>query len=134
MRRPSSQSWVWKAAEIFNSLSYQKILGYSPEEFQESSEFEQIHPEDRGGGKNAAKGARRTGTRTILEYRFRHKNGDWMVLESVASVMRNENGEPEKLVIVNRDITEHKRCRGIVARGIKFLVLGGGSASRVRRR
>jgi len=33
---------------IFNSLSYQKIVGYSPEELQESSGFEQIHPEDRG--------------------------------------------------------------------------------------
>src|SRR6266567_3553320 len=32
---------------IFNRLSYQKILGYSPEELQASSAFEQIHPEDR---------------------------------------------------------------------------------------
>ena len=32
---------------IFNSLSYQKILGYSPDELQESSGFEQIHPDDR---------------------------------------------------------------------------------------
>src|SRR5260370_1289066 len=29
---------------IFNSLSYQKILGYSPEALQESSVFDQIHP------------------------------------------------------------------------------------------
>jgi len=29
---------------------------------------------------------------TTLEYRFRHKQGDWMVLESVASVIRNEKG------------------------------------------
>ena len=32
---------------IFNSLSYQKALGYSPEELQASSAFEQIHPDDR---------------------------------------------------------------------------------------
>jgi PAS domain S-box-containing protein len=97
---------------IFNSISYQKILGYSPEELQDSSGFEQIHPEDRELVKNAAKEARQTGAGTIVEYRFRHKNGRWMVLESVASVIRNEEGEPEKLVVVNRDISERKKAQG----------------------
>jgi two-component system, cell cycle sensor histidine kinase and response regulator CckA len=101
---------------IFNSLSYQKILGYSPEELQASSGFAQIHPEDRERVMNAAKEARQTGVATILEYRFRHKNGDWMVLESVASVIRNEKGEPEKLVIVNRDITERKKAQEALSR------------------
>jgi len=101
---------------IFNSLSYQKILGHSPEELQGSSGFEQIHPDDRERVKNASKEARQTGAGTTLEYRFRHKNGDWMVLESVASVIRNENGEPEKLVIVNRDITERKKVQEALAR------------------
>src|SRR5689334_16032364 len=32
---------------IFNSFSYEKVLGYSLQELQESSSFEQIHPEDR---------------------------------------------------------------------------------------
>jgi two-component system, cell cycle sensor histidine kinase and response regulator CckA len=101
---------------IFRSLSYQKILGYSPEELQESSGFEQIHPEDRERVKNAGKEARHSGAGTILEYRFRHKNGDWMVLESVASVIRNKNGEPEKLVIVDRDITERKKAQEALSR------------------
>src|SRR5258708_15412702 len=96
---------------IFNSLSYQKILGYSPEELQESSGFEQIHPEDRERVKNAAKEARQTGAGTILEYRFRHKNGDWMVLASVASVIRHRNGEPEKLLILKPDIPGRKKAQ-----------------------
>jgi two-component system, cell cycle sensor histidine kinase and response regulator CckA len=101
---------------IFNSLSYQKILGYSPEELQESSGFEQIHPDDRERVRNAAREARETGAGTLLEYRFRHNNGNWMVLESVASVIRNEKGEPEKLVIVNRDITERKKVQEALVR------------------
>ncbi len=101
---------------IFNSLSYQKILGYSPEELQESSGFEQIHEEDRERVKHAAKLTRESGMGTTLEYRFRHKNGGWMVLESVASVIRNEKGEPEKLVIVNRDITERKKAQEALSR------------------
>ena len=46
---------------IFNSLSFQRILGYSPEELQVSSGFEPIHPEDRERVKKAAEEARRTG-------------------------------------------------------------------------
>jgi len=32
---------------IFNSFSYERVLGYSLEELGKSSSFEQIHPEDR---------------------------------------------------------------------------------------
>ncbi len=95
---------------LFNSLSYKKVLGYSPEELQTFSSFEQIHPDDRERVKNAAEEARRSGLGKTLEYRFRHKNGTWLVLESTSSVIRNAKGEPEKLVIVNRDITERKKA------------------------
>jgi PAS domain-containing protein len=46
---------------LFNSLSYRKVLGYSPEELQASSAFEQIHPEDRERVKKAADEAMRSG-------------------------------------------------------------------------
>ena len=95
---------------LYNSLAYQKILGYSPEELKKSSSLDQIHPEDLEGVKAAAAEARRTGIGKNLEYRIRHKDGTWRVLESTSSVIGNAKGEPEKLVIVNRDITERKRA------------------------
>ena len=101
---------------LYNSLSYQKALGYSPEELQASSSFEQIHPEDRDRVVEAAEHARRSGLGETLEYRLRHKNGTWLVLESTSSVIRNANGDPEKLVIVNRDITERKRAQQALQR------------------
>ncbi len=101
---------------LYNSLSYQKVLGYSPKELQASSSFEQIHPDDRERVKKAAEEARRSGIGKTLEYRLRHKNGTWLVLESTSSVIRNAKGEPEKLVIVNRDITERKRAEEALRR------------------
>ncbi len=101
---------------IYNSLSYQKVLGYSPEELQASSSFEQIHPDDRERVKKAAEEARRSGIGKTLEYRLRHKNGTWLVLESTSSVIRNAKGEPEKLVIVNRDVTERKKAEEALRR------------------
>src|SRR5215472_13044846 len=101
---------------LFNSLSYERVLGYSPEELQASSAFEQIHPDDRARVKRAAEEAQRSGLGATLEYRLRHKNGSWLVLESTSSVIRNTKGEPEKLVIVNRDVTERKRAEEALRR------------------
>ena len=94
---------------IFNSFSYEKVLGYSMKELRESSSSEQIHPEDREKVRQAAEEARQTGVGKPLEYRVRHKDGTWRVLESTASVIRNSKGEPENLVVVNRDVTERRR-------------------------
>jgi two-component system cell cycle sensor histidine kinase/response regulator CckA len=94
---------------LYNSLSYHRVLGYSPEELQASSSFEQIHPDDRERVKKAAADARRTGIGRTLEYRLRHKDGTWLWLESTSSVIQNARGEPEKLIIVNRDISERKK-------------------------
>jgi len=101
---------------LFNSLSYQKVLGYSPEELQTSSSLEQVHPDDRARVKRAAEDARRSGIGKTLEYRLRHKNGTWLVLESTSSVIHNSEGKPEKLVIVNRDISERKRSEEALRR------------------
>ena len=101
---------------IYTSLSYQSVLGYSPEELQASSAFEQIHPDDREQVRKAAEEARVRGSGKTLEYRFRHKNGNWLFIESTSSVIRNAKGEPEKLVIVNRDITERKKTEEALRR------------------
>jgi len=95
---------------IFNSDAYQKILGYSAEELKNSSPMDQIHPEDRERVKAAAEEAQRTGIGKNLEYRIRHKNGTWLLLESTSSVIGDSAGVPEKLVIVNRDITARKQA------------------------
>ena len=99
-----------KGNRIYNSCSYERVLGYSAEELRNSPAFEQIHPDDRTRVQEAAEEAHRTGVGRSMEYRFRHKDGSWRVLESAASVIRNSEGEPDRLVIVNRDITERKRA------------------------
>src|SRR5712671_4659994 len=57
---------------IYNSPSYQRVLGYSPEELEGTASFEQVHPDDRRLVLEAAREARRTGVGRKLEYRFRH--------------------------------------------------------------
>lgn len=93
----------------YNSPSYQRLLGYSPEELRKTSAYEQIHPDDRSKVVKAADEAKQSGRGRRVEYRIRHKDGRWITLESTASVVRDSKKQIEKLVIVNRDITERKQ-------------------------
>jgi diguanylate cyclase (GGDEF)-like protein/PAS domain S-box-containing protein len=99
---------------LYNSPAYQKILGYSPEELRATSSFEQIHPDDRPRVLNAAEKGRLSGQGERVEYRMRHKDGSWRTLESTACGIRNARGQADKLVIVNRDITERKRAEELL--------------------
>jgi len=99
-----------KGHRLYNSPAYEKVLGYSSEELAKTPVFEQIHPDDRWKVLATAREARSTGMGRKLQYRMRHKDGTWRVLESSATAIKNEQGDVEKLVIVNRDITERKRA------------------------
>jgi PAS domain S-box-containing protein len=114
-----------KGHRLYNSPAYQKILGYSPEELARTSAFEQIHPDDRFRVLEAAREARRTGIGQKIEYRIRHKDGRWRILESAASTIRDSHGEVQKLVIVNRDITERKHAQEELERNLYHDILTG---------
>jgi PAS domain S-box-containing protein len=100
---------------VYSSPAYQRVLGYSAEELDSATAFDQIHPSDRDRVKEAAEKAYRTGRGQKLEYRMRHKDGSWRVLESTANTISNTKGEAERLVIVNRDITDRKRAEETLA-------------------
>jgi two-component system cell cycle sensor histidine kinase/response regulator CckA len=95
---------------LYNNPAYERVLGYSPGELAITNSLEQIHAEDRQRVREAAEEAGQTGVGRKVEYRFRHKDGTWRILESSASVIRNPQGEPDKFVVVNRDITERREA------------------------
>jgi PAS domain S-box-containing protein len=99
---------------LYNSPAYQKILGYTPDELAATSSMEQVHPDDQARVLEAARKAHETGRGDRLEYRIRHKNGSWRVLESMASTIPGPDGDTQGLVIVNRDITERKHAEALL--------------------
>jgi PAS domain S-box-containing protein len=100
---------------LYNSPAYLKVLGYSPEDLKGTSSVEQIHPDDQARVLKAAERARLIGQGERMEYRALHKDGTWRTLESTASPVRDARGHTDKLVIVNRDITERKRAEEMLA-------------------
>jgi len=109
---------------IYNSPSYQRILGYSADDLEATSAFEQVHPDDQQIVVAAAADARRTGVGRRIEYRMRHKDGSWVSLESTASPVMNAKGEVENLVIVNRDISERRRLEEQLRQSQKMDAIG----------
>ncbi len=108
---------------LYNSPSHEKILGYTLQELRGTTAVDQIHPEDREKVLQAAADARRTGRGTNLEYRTRHKDGSWRTLESRASTILT-GGLVEKLVIVNRDVTERKHLEDQFRQAQKMEAVG----------
>jgi two-component system, cell cycle sensor histidine kinase and response regulator CckA len=109
---------------LYNSPSYQRLLGYSAEELGSTSAFEQIHPDDRQKVADAAKEAQHSGSGRRVEYRFRHKDGHWLILESTASLAKRSTGEVAKLVIVNRDITERRQLEATLSLSQQLEAIG----------
>lgn len=104
-----------KGQRLYNSPAYQKVLGYSSQELGSGAALDQVHPEDRERVLLAAEKARSTGRGERLEYRMRHKDGSWRFLESTASPVRTGHHEGDRLVIVNRDITDRRRAEDALA-------------------
>lgn len=95
---------------LYMSPSSRRVLGYSPEELVGRPAFEFVHPED------LARVVKRYEDRIALraesapfEFRFRHKDGSWRVLESKG---RNLLEDPavQGLVVTSRDVTERKQA------------------------
>ncbi len=93
---------------LYDSPACEKVLGYSLPELSRISMLELVHPDDRARVSSAAQAARVTGQGQRLEYRMAHQDGSWRILDSSMSVVRDNQGETDRLVIVNRDITENR--------------------------
>jgi two-component system, cell cycle sensor histidine kinase and response regulator CckA len=94
---------------LYNSPACARILGFSNEELENTSFFEQVHPDDRQLAEQAAKEATSGSEGRTVQYRMRHKDGSWHVIESGASAILNAQKQVEKLVIVNRDVSERRQ-------------------------
>jgi PAS domain S-box-containing protein len=68
----------------YESPAIQHVLGYDPEELVGTNAFSQVHPDDIGEVTAAfARSIQQGGVGRITEFRYRHKDGSWRVLEAV---------------------------------------------------
>ncbi len=108
----------------FQSPSTERVLGYLPAEVVGRSVLDFIHPEDRE--KTARRIAQVVGepfAPALLEYRVRHREGTWRVLQSTGGAMNDPDGR--KLMVVNsRDVTETRKLEGQFLRAQRLEAIG----------
>jgi PAS domain S-box-containing protein len=94
----------------YQSPAIERILGYRPEETIGDNAFDYVHPDDRERAETAfAEGLVDPRRRPSAEYRFRHKDGSWVWLESVGTNLLNAPGVGE-YVVNSRDVTGRKEA------------------------
>jgi len=85
---------------LYLSPNYPKVLGYDCEELLGMNAFLLVHSDDLA--KVQARFALPEGQEA---FRYKHKNGSWLWLESTGRFFTTADGEP-RAVIMSRDITE----------------------------
>ena len=96
---------------LFQSPSITRLLGYKPEELIGNNAFQMVHPEDMSAVTDAfLQVVQNRQAFLSLEYRFKHKDGSWLALESTGS-NQLDNELIGAIVINSRDVTERKACQ-----------------------
>jgi PAS domain S-box-containing protein len=108
--------WEWdiQTNREFFAARWCEIIGYSfddPEFLHTYNSWaERIHPDDSGRVMSALKNHLEKGTNYDVDYRHRHKSGEYRWQNSKGQAIFDERGKPVKMVGCISDITERKRA------------------------
>ncbi|WP_051935503.1 PAS domain S-box protein [Deinococcus sp. YIM 77859] len=118
---------------LYISPAVQHLLGYTPEERLGVNVFEGIHPDDRDRVMQVFQQALAAQTPLLVTYRFQHKDGRWVWLESTGT---NALEDPDicGVVINTRDVTariEAEEARRLSERRLQLFEAQSGSLIRI---
>jgi PAS domain S-box-containing protein len=98
-----------KGQLTYVSPSFEKVLGHHPESLLGKKIFSLLRPQDKQLIRKMLQETQSRGAGPTAEFHYKHKEGHWLVFESVINWVLNEKRKPVKAVVVSRDITERKR-------------------------
>ena len=108
----------------YTSPSVARTLGHPAERLDHHNLFDFVHPDDADGLADAlANNAESGRAPTSVEFRFRHADGAWRILEGIAQGLREETGG-RRIVVNSRDITERREFEERLAQTQKMNALG----------
>jgi PAS domain S-box-containing protein len=106
---------------IYESPSTSRILGYAEGYLLGKDPIEFVHPDDQSTTRLAPRGLAQDRNPAILvTFRFRHAQGHWVELESLATNLLNHPGV-QGIMVTMRDVTERKRVEAEVQRLKNYL-------------
>ena len=105
-----------RGAYLYQSPSVHRILGYAADDMLGRHPFHFMHPDDVPAARAAlARMLAEPDSSQTVQFRFRHADGSWRVLESTGRTL--VPGSPAEGVVVNsRDVTERNRAEEALRR------------------
>ena len=95
---------------LYTSPSVTTLLGYSPEEVLGRQVLGMIHPEDLPCVMQNLQAISTSGQDTITSsFRFRHKDGHYILFESTTRIIRDAGGQVREFLNISRDISGRRR-------------------------
>ncbi len=96
---------------VYESPSFYRIFNYSEKEIIGKSIFDFVHPNDlEKVAYEFGKGLQIGGVSDAVEFRFKHKNGNWIYIEAIGNNLLELPGI-NGIVVNSRDITERKKAQ-----------------------
>ncbi len=95
---------------LYNSPSYQFVLGYTEQEMASHSSLDLLHPDDAARVSQAIRELMNGHPTQGLEYRLRHKDGRWLHFESTAALIPGQDHVHVRALVVARNVTERKEA------------------------
>lgn len=105
--------WDWdlRSNELFLSAKWKEMLGYTDDELENkySTFFDLLHPEDKPRVESYLDKYLNGGMEYYnIEFRMRHKNGNYLNILSKGEAVRDNNGIPYRMAGSHTNITERK--------------------------
>ena len=101
---------------VYVSPACQAILGYKPEELIGSSVTQFVHPEDAQQLIDLIAAPEWNDITTTVDYRARHKNGEYVWIETTARLFFDEISNQQEFQAASRNITERKEAEAQLQR------------------
>lgn len=128
LRASNDGIWDWdvRSGHVRYSERCRQMLGYSVEELPDEGGpwLALLHPEDRAKAEEALRRHWDEGESYVLQYRARHKDGNWRWIVSRGITLFDAEKRPVRMVGCRTDITEMKRLDAELLQSRKLRAVG----------
>lgn len=109
---------------LYHSPSVERVTGYRPSELLGHDFIEYVHSENQSALREGLEQVTlKSGIASLPEYRFRHRDGSWVWLESVANNLATDDA-PAGIVVISRDVSSRRALEEQVRQSQKMEAVG----------